>query len=207
MVLSGAGDEELEPAQGPAPGTGPGPDAALPMWPDVAAQGPAGAGPGHQGPQDGVPSWPASGLPPSFGRRSTEGERPAVAPPAPGSGYGGFRPLGSLPPSGPPPGSLSPGGPGRHQAGAGRPAPEAERHETGEPPDGPGGDWTEPGIYRDEQGAPWEEPGRGWPGVGGSGWQTRAGPDTAGGPGDGAGPEPGAEPDPRAGFGPWETYE
>src|SRR5215470_349537 len=140
MVLSGADDEEPEPepAQGPAPwawtepgaGAGPGPDVALPMGPDDAGQGPAGAGPGHQGPQDGVPSWPASGLPPSFGQRSTEGERPAVTPPAPGSGYGGFRPLGSLPPSGPLPGSLSPSRPAWHQAGPDPPAPGDEPHQT-----------------------------------------------------------------------------
>src|SRR5262249_61131350 len=106
------------PGTEPGAGAGPGPDAALPMGPDVAGHGPAGAGPGHQGLQDGVPSWPA--LPPSFGQRSTAGERPAVAPPAPGSGYGGFRPLGSLPPGGPPPGSPSPRGPGA-RAGPGPP--------------------------------------------------------------------------------------
>src|SRR5215471_7117809 len=115
--------------------------------------------PDHLGAQDGVPSWPASGLPPSFGQRSTEGERPAVAPPAPGSGYGGFRPLGSLPPSGPPPGSLSPGGPAWRQAGADRPAPDHERHEPGGAPNGPGGHWTEPGSYRDEPGSYRDEPG------------------------------------------------
>src|SRR5690349_17940456 len=135
--------------------------------------------PGRPGPQDGVPSWPAAGLPSSFGQRSIEGERPAVTPPVPGSGYGGFRPLGSLPPSGPPPGSLPPsgpppgslppGGPARRQAGADRPAPEDVRHETGDAPGGPGGHWAEPGGYRDEQGAPWEEPGRGWAAAAGPG--------------------------------------
>src|SRR5262249_33964940 len=104
MVVSGADDHD-EPEPGPGPGAVPEPETE--PW----------AGREHQAPQDGVPNWPASGLPPSFGQRSTEGEwPPAVAPPAPGSGHGGYRPLGSLPPSGPPPISPLPGA-AWHQAG------------------------------------------------------------------------------------------
>ena len=86
-----------------------------------------------------MPGWPASGLPPSFGQRSTEGERPAAAGPGPGSGYGGYRPLGSLPPSGPPP--TRPGN-GWNEPGS--------QHE-------PGGQW-EPGAEPGRQAAfgPWE---------------------------------------------------
>jgi MinD-like ATPase involved in chromosome partitioning or flagellar assembly len=82
MVLSGTDDQD-EPE--PEPGTG-APEPGVP----------------EPGPH--APRWPASGLPPSFGQRSTEAERPAAA----GPGYGGFRPLGSLPPGGPVPGSAEP---------------------------------------------------------------------------------------------------
>ena len=92
MVVSGADDqEEPEPEATAGPGAAP--------------------GPGHLAPPEGAPGWPASGLPPLFGQRSTEGERPAVTQPRPGSGSGGYRPLGSLPPSGLPPGSLPPKSP------------------------------------------------------------------------------------------------
>src|SRR5690348_11692382 len=121
MVVSGADDEE-EPEPRPEPG--------------------------HQDPCEGLPSWPASGLPPSFGRRSAEGEGPAVIRPGPGSGYGGYRPLGSLPPSGlppsgPPRGSPLPSAQAWHQAGADQPEPEDEQHGPGVGPDEPGGDWDE----------------------------------------------------------------
>jgi len=89
MVMFGQDDQE-EPE--------PGAEVAAKPWaesggPEAAERGPGHVEPGHQGPPEGAPSWPASGLPPSFGQRSTEGEGPAVVPPAPGSGYGGYRPL------------------------------------------------------------------------------------------------------------------
>lgn len=136
------------------------------VWADMVLSGADDENPepGHAGPQDGVPSWPAAGLPPSFGQRSIEGERPAVAPPAPASGYGGFRPLGSLPPSGPPPGSLSPGGPARRQAGWQAPA---GGDTEGGPDNGAG---TEPGAEPGPRAGfgPWETyetaEGYGWTG-------------------------------------------
>ena len=113
MVVSGADDQEEpepEPEATARSGAAPGPE------------------PGHLAPPEGAPGWPASGLPPLFGQRSTEGERPAVTQPRPGSGSGGYRPLGSLPPSGLPPGSLPPGtpppgGPAWQQASGDRPEP------------------------------------------------------------------------------------
>ena len=211
MVVSGAYDQE-EPQPEPEPGATPEPGTE------------PGAEPGRQAPPEGTPSWPASGLPPLFGQRSTGEERPSVPQPEPGSGYGGYRPLGSLPPSGPPPGSLSPAEPAWHRADADRPEPEDEQHE-------PDGGLDEPGSHWDEQNAPWEEPGNHWAGAI-SGWEEPglrwvepgrwegsangqdepASQDEPGGhrkpggqdePGPGAGPEPGNE----AAFGPWETYE
>src|SRR5580704_16324135 len=147
MVMSGPDDRE-EPEPEPEPGAEPGPGPA----PELSA---GHAEPGDQGSQESVPSWPASGLPPSFGQRSTEGERPPVVPPGPGSGYGGYRPLGSLPPSGPPPGGPppggpSPGGPAWPRASDGWPGPEVERHEPdgGHDEYGPG-----PGAEADPQAA------------------------------------------------------
>jgi len=112
----------------------PGAEVAAEPWaesggPEAAERGPGHVEPGHQGPPEGAPSWPAFGLPPSFGQRSTEGEGPAVARPEPASGYGGYRPLGSLPPSGPPPGNPWPGRAAWHQAGADQS--EDEQHEPG----------------------------------------------------------------------------
>jgi MinD-like ATPase involved in chromosome partitioning or flagellar assembly len=140
MVVSGADDQdepEPEPdsAAVPAPGTE------------------------HGAPREGVPNWPASGLPPSFGQRSTEGERPAVASPGPGPGYGGYRPLGSLPPSGP-----LPGAPAWHQASGDWPESEARQHETDGGPAGPS-------SHGEEQGPPWEtyETGEGYGWTGGYG--------------------------------------
>src|SRR6266516_4606136 len=130
MVMFGQDDQD-------EPEPEPGPEVAAEPWaepggPEAAERGPGQVEPGHQGPPEGVPSWPASGLPPSFGRRSAEGEGPAVARPEPGSGYGGYRPLGSLPPSGPPPGSPSPGRAAWHQGGADQS--EDEQHEPGPEP-------------------------------------------------------------------------
>ena len=156
MVVSGADDQE-EPEPGPGPVAVPAPETE----------------------HDGLPHWPASGLPPSFGQRATEGERPAVAPPAPGTAHGGYRPLGSLPPSGP-----LPGAPAWQHASDGWPEPEDEQHDPGGGPDGPSSSW-------EEQGPPWEE----------------LGPPPQGGSDGGAGPEPGAESGHEAAFGPWETYE
>jgi MinD-like ATPase involved in chromosome partitioning or flagellar assembly len=194
MVVSGADDQE-EPEPEPGPATVPGPE--------------PGAGREHEASQDGVPRWPASGLPPSFGQRSTEGERHAVARPAPGSGSGGYRPLGSLPPGGPPPVGPLPGAqgapweePGSGWAGTvtgrqgldGRWEPGGGPHEAG------------PGPHAEaapEQGAP---AGSG-PGADiGAGWHAPAGPDTEGGHGAEAGPGPGAGADHEAAFGPWETH-
>src|SRR5215472_9680237 len=135
MVVSGADDQE-EPEPEPGQAVAPAPE------------------PEHGAPQKGLPHWPASGLPPSFGQRSAEGERPAVAPPAPGSGYGGYRPLGSLPPSGPLPRAWA-----WHQANDDWPEPADEQHEPGGGPAGPSSRWEEQGPPWDEQGAPWEEPG------------------------------------------------
>ena len=113
-----------------------------------------------------MPSWPASGLPPSFGQRSTEGERPPVVPPGPGSGYGGYRPLGSLPPSGPPPGS-----PGGRWAEPGNGWDESGgQDEPGGRPEPDGGHGQGPGAEADPQAAfgPWETyetaEGYGWSG-------------------------------------------
>jgi len=88
------------------------------------------------------------------GADDQEERPPAVASPAPGSGHGGYRPLGSLPPSGPPPVVPLPGASACHQAGDDRPGPEFEQHEPGGGPDEPGGRWDEP----DHQAAsgPWE---------------------------------------------------
>jgi MinD-like ATPase involved in chromosome partitioning or flagellar assembly len=118
----------------------------------------------------------------------------------PGSGYGGYRPLGSLPPSGPPPASPPRGPATCYQTGADQPESGDEQHAPGTGPDEPGGHWDE--RHWDEQGAPWE---RHFP----AGPQSHvvAGPEAEDGPGAGPGPEPGAEPGPVAAFGPWETYE
>src|SRR5262249_57774921 len=46
--------------------------------PEAGAGEPDDGGAGYHEPgYGGVPGWPASGLPPSFGQRSAEGERPA----------------------------------------------------------------------------------------------------------------------------------
>jgi MinD-like ATPase involved in chromosome partitioning or flagellar assembly len=229
-VVSGPDDqEELEPE--PDPEAGPGPGTVPVMGSDVDARGPGHEAPVDLGPQEGMPSWPASGVPPSFGQRSTEEARPADAPPGPGSGYGGYRPLGSLPPSGPPPGGPLSGGPSWHQGGAGQREPEGEEPQPGTGPDEPGSHRDDPGGDWDEQDAPWEEPDSGWAGTAG-GWEGPGGDwaGTAGGwvapgswepGGDGtgastpAGPhwpapggqEPGGEAGPQVAFGPWETYE
>jgi MinD-like ATPase involved in chromosome partitioning or flagellar assembly len=118
--------------------------------------------------------WPAVGLPPSFGQRSAEPERPAVARPGPESGYGGYRPLGSLPPSGlPPEAETSPqeGGAGPQEGGAGPQAAGAgpedafgpwETYETGEGEGWTGGygieadqGWAR--SYEDDPGQPYDE--------------------------------------------------
>jgi MinD-like ATPase involved in chromosome partitioning or flagellar assembly len=193
MVVSGADDQE-EPEPEPRP-------AAVP-------ETEPGTGPEHETPQHGVPHWPESGLPPSFGQRSTEAERPAAASPAPGAGHGGYRPLGSLPPSGPPPAGPWPRAWAWHQADDDRPEPGDEQLESGGGLDEPGGHW-------DEQGAPWEEPGSGWAGTvsGWAGldgrWERGGGPAEAGpGPYAEAAPEPGAPagsgPDADVGAG-WEA--
>ncbi len=102
MVISGPDDEdEPEPEQAAGPGATGEPGSAPGQEPEAAGQAPGHEEPGYQGPRADVPNWPASGLPPAFGQRSTEGERPGAARPGPGSGYGGYRPLGSLPPGGP----------------------------------------------------------------------------------------------------------
>jgi MinD-like ATPase involved in chromosome partitioning or flagellar assembly len=180
MVLSGSDDQD-------EPGSAPGSPAESEAGaePGARAESGAGAEPGDLG--KGAPGWPASGLPPLFGQRSAEGERPPAEHPAvdrpaadwPGSGtgHGGFRPLGSLPPSGPPPG----GGWGATEA-----RPDEPAASDCDPREAPGGWYSEePAGAPDEEAraaeaafGPWEtyETGEsyGWNGgygvVAGEGW-------------------------------------
>src|SRR5215831_3629749 len=116
MFESGSDDqEEPGPPEPGAPGPGaPGSGAPGPGSWELGAPGPGSSQPGGpvSGPGDeGVAGWPVSGLPPSFGQRSAAGEQPAAAGPELGSGCGGYRPLGSLPPSGPLPSAPAERGP------------------------------------------------------------------------------------------------
>jgi MinD-like ATPase involved in chromosome partitioning or flagellar assembly len=138
------------------------------VWADMVISGPEdedepepepAAGPGPEG----EPSWPASGLPPSFGQRATEGERPGAARPGPGSGYGGYRPLGSLPPGGPVRGGApweEPGGrrpePGPEPHAEYGPEPGAEYGPEPESPAGPAPGTTGPGPDLPAPYGPWE---------------------------------------------------
>jgi MinD-like ATPase involved in chromosome partitioning or flagellar assembly len=216
MVVSGPDDED-EPEPEPAAGSGAeGEPGSTPgQGPEAAGPDPGHEEPGYQGPREDVPSWPASGLPPSFGQRATEGERPAAA--RPGSGYGGYRPLGSLPPGGPvrggppweEPGGRSPEpgpepqaeygpGPGAGtgpDAGPGSPAPYGpwETYETGE-----SYGWTgEYGVTPDPGGY---DPGRYGPGPYGPGQHDQGAYDP-GEPGDRGEPGPPWEP-----YGPGQPY-
>ena len=130
-------------------------------------------------------TWPASGLPPSFGQRSAEGERPAPAgqaaqdEPPPEGGW-------ALDEAGSRYGSLA----GADPAGAGQPGAPGRPGGLGQPGvPGP----PEAGTGRPYVGADWPRPGGGW-----LSGQDPAGQDPAGAAAEGGG---------QAGFGPWETYE
>src|SRR5262249_32625763 len=148
MFLSGPDDQEEREPGAPEPGV-PGPGAPGTSGPEPGVPGPGAGG-------EGAASWPASGLPPSFGQRSAAGE--------PAADW--YRPLGSLPPSGPLPPEAAERGPRQPAALGQPPAP-------GQPParDQPSAaDQPEPGVAGGPQAAfsPWEtnetEEGYGWTG-------------------------------------------